>query len=452
MSLRHFVGMTTIMAMIATMLFGCTAQQDPANRTVTETLILEKYLINDLYSKDKVISPDGRHVAYFGANNTLVVDGAVQSRPNGSPAPPPHSLVWSPDSKHLAYTIRRDGKYIVVLDGIEGKPYARYDTYLLPSPANYSGFYYLPVFSPDGQHLAYAAQPEDGYCVVLDGVEGKHHEGAVYPKTITFSPDSQHLAYTTNIWIVLDGKEIAPGSGESQLIFSPDSQRLGYLDYGLTEPPNPMGNIGYDIQYPVFSPDSQHFASWVRRYNLSGGLGYNVHFGNFIVLDGVDHNIADVLGVSSMFGQGFFFTYDSQHLAVFTRDGYLVDGKEVVHFDPPAEVNEHTPVLSADGKRVAYLTYRKDESMSKGMYSIVVDGKQGKEYDIGVWFPVFSPDSQHVAYVVSEYGGKRSFVVVDGIEGRVYDLVSTPVFESPNHLRYNAKKGDSLYLVEETIK
>ncbi len=86
------------------------------------------------------------------------------------------------------------------------------------------------------------------------------------------------------------------------------------------------------------------------------------------------------------------------------------------------------------------------------MYSVVVDGKQGKEYSISVGYPIFSPDSQHVAYWVSEYGGKRSFVVVDGIAGRVYDLVSMPVFESPNHLRYNAKKGDSLYLVEETIK
>jgi len=101
---------------------------------------------------------------------------------------------------------------------------------------------------------------------------------------------------------------------------------------------------------------------------------------------------------------------------------------------------------------VAYVTYRKDASTGKEMRSILVDGQQGKEYDIGVWFPVFSPDSKHVAYAVSEYGGKKSFVVVGGIEGRVYDLVSTPVFESPNRLRYNAKKGDSLYLVEETIK
>jgi len=431
MSVRKFVSMAMALALITPMFSSCTGQQEPANRTVTETLVFEEYLINDLYSKFRVISPDGRHVAYFGENNALFVDGIVQSRPNGSPAPPPHSLVWSPDSKHLAYTIRRDGKYIVVLDGIEGKPYARYDTYLLPSPASFCGFYYLPVFSPDSQHLAYAAQPEDGYCVVLDGVEGKHHEGAVYPKTITFSPDSQHLAYTTNIWIVLDGKEIAPGSGESQLVFSPNSQRLGYRGYELTKPPH------NNIQYPTFSPDSQHFASWVDT---------------FIVLDGVYYNISDVLGVSSMYGQGFFFTPDSQHLAVFTRDSYLVDGKEVLHFDPPAEIYDGSPVLSPDGKRVAYVTYRKDESTGKEMRSIVVDGQQGKEYDIGVWPPVFSLDSQHVAYVVSEYGGKRSFVVVDGIEGRVYDLVTKPVFESPNKLRYNAKKGDSLYLVEETIK
>ena len=425
MLLRNSVGIAVTLVLITPMFFGCTVNGEPANRAVTETVILESIFIN----ADRSISPDGRHVAYFGPNNTIVVDGTVQSRPKGSPAASPHSIVWSPDSKHLAYTILRDGKYIVVLDGIEGKPYARNDT---PSTATVSGgFYYLPVFSPDSQHLAYAAQPEYGYCVVLDGVEGKYYEGAVMPKTITFSPDSQHLAYATNIWIVLDGKEIAHGSGESQLVFSFNSQRLGYRGYELTKP------VHNNILYPTFSPDSQHFASWVDT---------------FIVLDGVYYNIFDLLGVTPSYGQGFFFTPDSQHLAVFTRDGYLVDGKEVMHFDPPAMVLENTPVLSPDGKRVAYLTYRKDESTGKEMHSIVVDGQQGKEYDIGVWPPVFSPDSQHVAYVVSEYGGERSFVVVDGIEGWVYDSVTTPVFESSNHLRYNAEKGDSLYLVEEIIK
>ena len=261
------------LALITPLLSSCAGQQEPANRTVIETLVFEKYLINDLYSKDRVISPDGRRVAFFGPNNSIVVDG-IESKLNG--LPDPYSLVFSPDSKHLAYTIQRDRKYVVVLDGVEGKPYARYDTYLLPSP-NLSGFYYRPVFSPDSQHLAYAAQPEEGYCVVLDGVEGKHHEGAVNPKTITFSPDSKRLAYTTNIWIVLDGKEVAPGSEGSKLVFSPDSKQLGYIGYQVKEFPYPP------IDYPVFSPDSQHFA-----YQM----------GEFIVVDGVEHKLIDALGAS----------------------------------------------------------------------------------------------------------------------------------------------------------
>jgi hypothetical protein len=449
MRLREIVSVTIILGLLTPAFISCATLNEPTNRSVTETLVLDKYLVNDLYSKDRVISPDGRHTAYF-KGQSIVIDG-VESRLNGTQVP--YYLVFSPDSKHLAYTIQRDGKYIVVLDGTEGKPYQRYDTHLLPSPAVYCGFYYLPMFSPDSLHLAYAAQPEDGYCVVLDGVEGKHHEGAVYPKTITFSHDSKHLAYTTNIWIILDGKEIGPGSGESKLVWSPDSKQLGYRGYQATySSRGPSDSVEYNIDYPVFSPDSQHFAYWTQRQNRNNVQGINIKLGSFIVVDGVERNIYEALGVTSLVNQGFFFTPDSQHLGVFTPDAYYVDGKETIRFNPRAGIIDGSPALSPDGKRVAYLAHRQDESTGKGKQFIVVDGKPGQDYEIGVWSPVFSPDSQHVAYAVSEYGGKRSFVVVDDIQGRIYDLVSTPVFESPNHLRYNAKKGDSLYLVQETIK
>ena len=69
-------------------------------------------------------SPDSRRVAYvgfFGENPsipTVVVDGQA-----GSTYDLVFSLTFSPDSKHLAYLAKRKGKYVIVVDGVETKPY-----------------------------------------------------------------------------------------------------------------------------------------------------------------------------------------------------------------------------------------------------------------------------------------------------------------------------------------
>lgn len=48
---------------------------------------------------------------------------------------------------------------------------------------------------------------------------------------------------------------------------------------------------------------------------------------------------------------------------------------------------------------------------------MVLDGIKGKEYDY-VGYPIFSPDSKRFTYTAQLEG--RTFVVVDGIEGRAY--------------------------------
>ena len=53
--------------------------------------------------------------------------------------------------------------------------------------------------------------------------------------------------------------------------------------------------------------------------------------------------------------------------------------------------------------------------------------------------------------------GDKHFVVVDGIEGKQYDVVVTAgggkiVFDSPDSFHYLALEGDRVYLVEERIK
>ncbi|MEW6416877.1 MAG: hypothetical protein AB1480_02010 [Nitrospirota bacterium] len=87
---------------------------------------------------------------------------------------------------------------------------------------------------------------------------------------------------------------------------------------------------------------------------------------------------------------------------------------------------------------------------------VVVDGKEGKKYD-GIGALIFSPDSKRVAYQAIE--GDEWFVVVDGKEGKRYDMIVTSgwgrarvIFDSPDNIHYLARKGSSIYLVEERIR
>jgi len=89
-----------------------------------------------------------------------------------------------------------------------------------------------------------------------------------------------------------------------------------------------------------------------------------------------------------------------------------------------------------------------------------VDGTEGKTYD-GVGDPLFSPDSQRVAYVVQT--GIGTFVVLDGEEGKRYEAIVTTIritsnretrviFDSGDSFHYLAALGNKIYLVEEKIK
>ncbi len=432
---------------------------EPTNRSVTERLILQNYPT----ASAVVISPDGRRTAYF-SGQSIVVDG-VESKLNHRPIP--NSLVFSPDSKRLAYAALKDDKYIVVADGVEGKQYEGGAVYRTPP---------VPRFSPDSQHLVYAAIAwEDLYkpFIVIDGVDGD-----AISSDFVYTPDGKHLAYAVTVSntikaTVKDGNVVVTGERAGvrvmvdgiggkrydriqpdSLVLSPDGNRIAYVvetDKKFVVVDGIEGEQYFAVKYLVFSPDGKRFAYWGQNVEFSM-VGGAVDQKNFVVVDGVARPTPYSLSCI----QSLFFTPDSQHVAFFTPSSLVVDGTET-KIDTPASISSFPPVLSPDGKRLANVTFRKDESSGKLMGFVVVDGKPGKEYDGGAGYfaltsAVFSSDSQHVAYPVHENQGKRAFVVVDGIEGRVYDSVSKLGFDSPDRLRYNAVKGGSLYLVEESIK
>ena len=93
------------------------------------------------------------------------------------------------------------GKEYVVLDGQEGKAYR--DAYGL-------------VWSPDSKQIAFKTRTEKGECVVVGGAEGRPY-GRILMLT-GFSPDSKHFAYVAMRrvekgyyvdTVVVDGNEAA---------------------------------------------------------------------------------------------------------------------------------------------------------------------------------------------------------------------------------------------------
>jgi hypothetical protein len=193
-------------------------------------------------------SPHGSHVAYVGVKGSLqypVVDGRELGEENGV-----SNFRFSEDGSRYAFEAYKNGRFSVVVDGKESGPYSDLTKGSL-------------IFSPDSKHYAFAACTNIMKCeVVIDGRSTPVASvGQFVTRTtnihfspILFSPDSNHVVYAADLadgsggtTLILDGKVIARGSVSS-------------------------------FSYPTFSPDSKHFAVWQwtgRKWHLivDGKLG-----------------------------------------------------------------------------------------------------------------------------------------------------------------------------------
>lgn len=104
-----------------------------------------------MVAKKVVVSSDSRHVAYVVGRG----DKGVR-RPNNMP-------IVGPDVK-------------VVADGVEGKEYKQISDL---------------VFSPDSRHMAYLAERGGKWFAVVDGVEGREYEGFLPGSRLVFDSPSQ---------------------------------------------------------------------------------------------------------------------------------------------------------------------------------------------------------------------------------------------------------------------
>jgi len=167
-------------------------------------------------------SPDSTRIVAIAKRNYrwhLLVDDQFRS---GHDAINTDSVRFSPDSQHLAYAAMDAGKWKVVLDG--GSLDGRFEAVLEGSLK----------FSPDSERLAYAVQGKEGWFVVVNGMMHQPFPW-IAAASMQFSPDSDRFAYVAansvgRAVVVIDGRRWSVCHGVEDLSFTPDSVSVVWVE------------------------------------------------------------------------------------------------------------------------------------------------------------------------------------------------------------------------------
>jgi len=171
-----------------------------------------------------IFSPDSKDVTYTAKrdNKGFIVKNEIEVADFNSS----RISLLSPDGKKVAYICEKAGKKSVIFDGKQGKEYTKVTKL---------------TFSPNGKRLAYSAWYDDGMCAVIDGQEQQQYKWVM---NITFSPDSKRVAYSAGAaeeyneqFVIVDGIEGKRYKSQDPYVicefsppfFSPDSKHIAYV-------------------------------------------------------------------------------------------------------------------------------------------------------------------------------------------------------------------------------
>lgn len=396
------------------------------------------------------------------------------------------------DCRHCGVTRHKDGKEIMMIDGVPQSPYEMVGNLLFSddgghygySGRNFVGGDEVPDLILDGKTINYKnggnvglrfgphGKPvivgvyKGGWHYTLDGKD-LPGEFMAYPD-VTFTPDGLHFAYAADVdgklRAVVDGKVVCDFSADNGIHLSGDGKHYAFRSGDgdnafLVVDGKAMPKGSY---YVAFSDDGTHTA-YIQKdgekrtvvvdgkpgatYAKVEALLYTPHTNHLIYVGTTDEG-------SCLFTDGkpgpvlaelhddyVSVSADGQHIAYpgLGDDWHIhLDGKPLTE----AYDDCSAPVFSADGKHLAFWAKKADKQF------IVVDGKaQAGFADVNA--AAFSADGKHVVYAVQQ--DKKWSVAVDG---KPVSFDYPPLgeglrfrFAEDGSLNYLALKGTELYRV-----
>ena len=279
------------------------------------------------------------------------------------------TILFSEDSSRLAYAAEIDAGWVVVVDGVASRPWTGIGEIL---------------FGPD-HRLAYIAEDAGRWRVVLEGTLSPSFE-AVMQGSLTFSPDGRRLAFVMaegdGFRVVVDGEPGPFYQAIGALRFDQESKRLAYV----------VQREGQ--QYLALNGRLLGPFLLLADYTLGpeGRLGMLVRRdeGWRAVVDGQESEAFDNLGT-------IHFSQDGRHAYTAQRGGHWF---VVLEGTPsPAYTSVEQLVFTRD-----LLVYQ--ACLGKDAF-VVVDGTHGPPLK-RVGRLALSPDGAHLAYLGLPWGGSLS--------------------------------------------
>ena len=341
------------------------------------------------------LSPDGRRLAFTGTG----ADGveriwvrdldAVEARPiEGTENP--SSLMWSPDSRFIAFGA---GNQLKKVDVAGGPPVTLCDS---SSPVG-SGAWSkrgVIVFGGRGSGPLQKVSEAGGVPGPLTALDSSHAEA--YHSFPSFLEDGTHFVYYRNA----DGANqgIYAGSLDAKPNEQPARRLLG-AQFDAVYAPSPDGGAGRLLFLRDGTLMAQPFDS--NRLELSGEPG----------------PVAERVGSANQYGNYSV----SSNGALAYRAGGAVGGSELVWMDrsgkrlgaagKPGQINGRISfeALSPDGKTVAFVSGTQQRGSDIWLYDLGRGTLSRFTFGPGVAVtPIWSPDSSRIAYGASPAAGSAA--------------------------------------------
>jgi Tol biopolymer transport system component len=307
----------------------------------------------------------------------------------GAPARPEVQVqkpVWSPDGRRIAFTSRRDGKalYVMNADGSGLRIVARVDSLAT-----------TPAWSPDGRRIAFVSRRGDHdsalYVVNADG-SGKR---TVAGRGGAWSPDWRSIAFERDDKLYLvnaDGsgrrtltRLPKAGRSNSSLAWSPDGRKLLFL--------RAVGCGDFCYRLYVLNADGSGLRDLTRKLGRGRPLGAGP--------------ASDP--VWSPDGRKIAFVRLNKRLGVYVVNA---DANGVRNLTPkPAGAAYAAPAWSPDGQKI---TFAGDRDGNSEIYLMNADGSGQRNLTRNLAYdgdPGWSPDGQKITFVSNRDGVYEVYVM-----------------------------------------